>query len=390
MASKKRLSSHIQQKEIITVAFQVLDLSCWKCDSVFHLMMQHPRFRPVIWIIPEKQIFDKEETQRILAIMKKYFSSKGYTVAEYYTIDEINKEYSPDIIFLAKGPSGVTPWNAHTLKDKLVCYVPYCYQNTRRQDFNFGQECQVWRNFYATKNIKKIASRVMLNGGLNISVVGSPVADNYLFAESSEEVHVWRNCGKEKKRIIWAPHWSVGSVSWFNVSTFDNIAEGMLELIRKFADKVQWAFKPHPLLRDTLYKHPNWGKQRTDAYYSLWETLPNTQLENGAYVDLFKQSDAMIHDSGSFIMEYLLVNKPCMYLQRTGGFEDFNDDTIKALECYQKGATIDDVESFILNLLSNPPDPMAEKRAAYRKKYLTPPDGQSCAQLIVNELLNGR
>lgn len=34
------------------------------------------------------------------------------------------------------------------------------------------------------------------------------------------------------------------------------------------------------------------------------------------YVDLFKQSGEMIHDCGSFIMEDMLVNMPCMYLQK--------------------------------------------------------------------------
>jgi DivIVA domain-containing protein len=63
------------------------------------------------------------------------------------------------------------------------------------------------------------------------------------------------------------------------------------EFAEKYADRIQWAFKPHPLLRDTLYQHPDWGKERTDAYYGRWESMPNTQLETGAYVELFKQSD---------------------------------------------------------------------------------------------------
>lgn len=386
----ERLASQMKQKETITVAFQVLDLPCWRCDSVFQLMLEHPRFRPVIWMIPETQIKDAAEQQRNLEAMRDFYAERGYEVAEFYTLDEMREKYAPDVVFLSKPGSGVTPWNARNMERELLCYVPYCFQNATRQDFLFGQECYVWRNFYTTPGIKRLASSHMTNGGCNVVVVGSPVADHYLSAADSVVPPAWRDCGKEMKRVIWAPHWSVGNTSWFNVATFLEVAEGMLQLAEKYADRVQWAFKPHPLLRDTLYQHPDWGRERTDAYYERWATMPNCQFENGAYVELFKQSDAMVHDSGSFIIEYLLVNKPCMYLVREDGFLDFNEDTLRALDCYQKGASVQDVEAFILNLLSNAPDALACTRSCYKEQYLTPPGGKTSAQLIVDELLNGR
>lgn len=382
------IADSVQKKESISVAFMVLDVPSWKCDSVFRLMLKHPRFKPVIWIIPANHITDEEEKTRRLDTMRYFFLKRNYPIAEFHSLDKMRAEYAPDIVFLSKPIAQIGNWSFWSMDRELVCYVPYCYQNTKKNDFVTGLECHVWRNFYATNSIKKLASSVMTNGGCNVVALGSPVADNYLSSEMDSPVSVWKDCGKDRKRIIWAPHWSVNSESWFNVATFLDVSEGMIQLAEKYADRVQWAFKPHPLLRSMLYKLPAWGKERTNAYYERWANMPNCQLETGAYVDLFKQSDAMVHDSGSFIMEYLLVNKPCMYLRRQGGFSDFNDDTLNALECYCWGTSVRDVENFIQDLLSNADDSLKEKRNRFREEYLLPPGG-SCAQLIIDEILNG-
>lgn len=382
-------AAQMRQKELITVAFMVLDLPCWKCDSVFRLMQQHPRFRPIIWIVPELQIKDADERQRKLDELRRQFADRGYPVADMYSLEQMRAEYAPDIVFLAKPYPGVTSWNAWNLDRELICYVPYCYQNTCREDFLYGRENHVWRNFYATRGVGRLATSLMANGGGNVITTGSPCADSFLHAETATQHTAWKRCAPGMKKVIWAPHWTVMGDSFFSVSTFLNVADGMLQLAEKYADRIQWAFKPHPLLRDSLYQHPDWGKERTDAYYGRWESMPNSQLETGAYVELFKQSDAMVHDSGSFIMEYLLVDKPCMYLQLEGSSVDFNEDTQRALDCYRKGKSIEDVESFLLDLLQGKPDAMARPRARYRKSSLIPPRGKTAAQNIIDVILKG-
>jgi CDP-glycerol glycerophosphotransferase (TagB/SpsB family) len=92
------------------------------------------------------------------------------------------------------------------------------------------------------------------------------------------------------------------------------MAELMLELAQAYKDRIQIAFKPHPSLITQLYQHPDWGKERADDYYARWQQMENTQLETGGYVDLFMTSDAMIHDSGSFVVEYLYANRPVMFV----------------------------------------------------------------------------
>lgn len=387
-----QIATRMRQKKVITVVFMAMDLPCWKCDSVFRLMLAHPRFNPIIWIVPELQISDEDERNRNLLLMRSYFETQNFPFIETTSLEELREKCSPDIIFLAKPYWGTMSFDINSLSKELICYVPYCYHNTEKGGFQHYAEEYTWRNFFPSRGVLRQSRQHMNNGGANVVVTGLPIADAYLFPEPGVSLPpAWRDTGERKLRVIWAPHWSISGDSWFKSASFLELAEAMLVMAEKYADRVQWAFKPHPLLRDTLYQHPEWGRERTDAYYERWATMPNTQLEVGDYEALFKQSDAMIHDSGSFIIEYLLVDKPCMYVQNDNYSKiDFNEDTREALSCYHKGNTIQDIEEFLQWLIQGGHDSMKPARHRYRKNYLKSPHGVSAAQNIVNSILKGR
>lgn len=161
----------------------------------------------------------------------------------------------------------------------------------------------------------------------------------------------------------------------------------MLQLAKKYAHLAQFAFKPHPWLYRELCKTPGWGKEKADAYYTAWQELPNTQLELGLYKELFRQSDAMIHDSGSFIIEYLLMNKPCMFLKQGNHFQAFNSCTQQALQCYTLAQSNDDIEQFLQEQVLADVDALQAKRAAFVQAHLSPPHGKSAAENIITCIL---
>ena len=114
---------------------------------------------------------------------------------------------------------------------------------------------------------------------------------------------------------------------------------------------MQWCFKPHPILNSKLQNHADWGREKTEEYYEFWKNQSYSQLNEGDYVDLFCESTAMIHDSGSFLAEYLHVNKPVLYLVNTDNYMDFyNDFGKKALDCCDLGKSENDILIFIENL----------------------------------------
>ena len=157
-------------------------------------------------------------------------------------------------------------------------------------------------------------------------------------------------------------------------------------MAKKFEDKALFVFKPHPLLRIRL--NLLWGKDKTDAYYLQWETMPNTSINEGEYVDLFLKSDAMIHDSGSFLTEYLYTHKPVM---RTMNDVDpktmYNDFALDVLDVYYKAYNELDIEQFIQNVIDGV-DPMKEAREKFYKERLLPPNSKLPSENIINDIID--
>lgn len=86
--------------------------------------------------------------------------------------------------------------------------------------------------------------------------------------------------------------------------------------------------------------------EEVKAYFDAWDNLPNAKLVlGGNYSDLFKTSDAMINDSGSFMTEYQYVHKPMLYLER----KEPNDFGYRIKEILYKarGDDYESIEAFI-------------------------------------------
>lgn len=384
---KERINklSILRQKSRISVAFQVWNLSKWKCDSVFNAMTKSERFEPIIWITNQPNT-----SVQSCAVLKKelelYFKKRNYHFVIASTWSELEQFASPDITFIQEPydfPINLPP----NTNNRLLCYVRYGLPNTLTQEgtnfflnnftlFYFGENTIVATEF----------AEIMQNKGRNIVVTGHPIVD-YLMEREEGMPSVWKKMGKERKKIIWAPHWTVEKQTFFSVSTFLSLADVMVSLAIKYKDSIQFAFKPHPNLYNALCSHSAWGKQKTDAYYEIWATMENSQLENGEYRNLFQQSDAIIHDCGSFILEYMLVGKPCMYLSQGDTEHLFNNMNLEALRCYTIGKTKEDIETFIQEQVIGDYDPHAEKRKAFCEKYLIPPHGKTAAENIIDAIL---
>lgn len=389
---RKRQERHrvlLESGKPINVVFEVTSISKWKVDSLLWLMMKHPRFNPIVWHVPYAGIGGGARDQQELAQCGNYFTAMGAKLVDYASLAGFPEAEKPDILFINE-PYDIsaydTPHNEGIL-DYLVCYIPYGMVSTK-SPLNFDQIVNnaALFNFYESADSVRSIRSMMHNGGGNAINSGHPMADPFLFPWK-EAPQVWKKCGDGLKRVIWAPHWTIEKETcWLFYGTFMQTGEILLEMAEKYRGQIQFAFKPHPNLYYTLCEHPQWGKERTDAFYAKWREMPNTQFENGAYADLFMQSDAMIHDCGSFIQEYLFADKPCMYLKDPDNRQEYSAMATDCLNAYQIGITREEIEAFLQMVLRGE-DPKAEVRRELRKKYLIPPNGKSAAQNIIDCLL---
>ena len=92
--------------------------------------------------------------------------------------------------------------------------------------------------------------------------------------------------------------------------------------------------------------------------------------EGTEYHAYFKYSDAMILDSGSFIAEYLYVNKPQLFLRRPEqGFNELGE-VLRPLLYEVDGEDIDGIEQFVKDVVIQGKDDRQKLREQVLTEFL--------------------
>ncbi len=388
----KHRAHSIGKKDKIKVVFFAINLAMWHYQGIYELLSQDNHFicYVVFTIASDKRSQMKEDLKQ----MREFFTSRGIDFIDYDVNDDLGHDVreliNPDILFYPQPYEGMYPKNHDFLrfKDKLLCYIPYGVYIVNNDDNQYGLKfhCLAWKIYCPFLQYKNRAKKVARNGGWNWVDSGNDHLDRFL---SPEIIDVWKNKDRSLKRLIWAPHFTMSKVSWLEPrSNFLWMSQLMLDIAEKNRDNLQIAFKPHPRLKSELYLLPEWGKEKTDQYYQRWESMENTQLEIGDFVELFKTSDAMIHDSGSFTIEYLFVNKPVAFV--TADFEalkaEHNDLARACLDQHYVVHNEKDVVDFINQVVLGKQDPMKNQRTEFFQTELKPNVIGNTNEFIVNDI----
>lgn len=388
----KDIESQISHKEKIKVAFFATFASVWKYEYLYRLLEKHPRFDPIIIICPvinfgyDNMIITMNECYKRFSI--GYNCIKSYDTETQKYLD-VRNEINPDIIFFTSPYKDLVDsrYYIDQFLDKLTCYVSYGFNESNLYGMFYNLEIHnlVWKLYAETKYHLHYSQKYAYNKGINARLSGYPGIDIFL-DKTYKYKDIWKIKDRNIKRIIWAPHHTFNPSEELHYSCFLELQELMLQLAKKYKNKIQIAFKPHPLLKVKLEKY--WGKEKTDQYYKEWESLPNGIYINGDYIDLFLSSDAIIHESGSFIAEYLYTLKPAMHTTKSDEvYNEFNDFGKACLDVYYHGRTAKDIEDFIVNVIKEY-DPLQQKRLEFYKKNLTPPNNKFASENILNDLIN--
>jgi CDP-glycerol glycerophosphotransferase (TagB/SpsB family) len=273
----------------------------------------------------------------------------------------------------------------------LTCYVPYFFQVTKHLKENFDGFLQnnSWKVFYESDKHFNYAKKYSKNSANNVFVSGYPGLDRFLFNNKPEN-DPWKIKDRDIKRIIWAPHHTIiGQDSGLALSNFLKYASFFQTLALSEDVNVQIAFKPHPLLKSKLYKDRNWGIDKTDNYFEFWKNCSSGLLVEGDYSDLFLTSDAMIHDSGSFTIEYLATQKPTLFLlQSLNQLDSLNSFGKEAVYFHYNAKCKIEIEDFINEVVIKGNDLRKNERIAFIKRNLMPPNNKTASQNIVDYLLS--
>ena len=210
----------------------------------------------------------------------------------------------------------------------------------------------LWRHFLPIKEFKEFAKAIYPAD--NCEIVSYPGLDPFVDKKNILTDIKAANWNKSRSmKVIWAPHHTIEkSVDGPFFSTFLIYAKIMYGLACQ-AENLQICFKPHPALKKKLYNHEEWGRERTDEYYSRWANAINGNINESIYHDFFLSADAMVLDSVSFISEFCSLKKPLCFLIRPDKMDYsnyFNEVGNKIFKEIPKAKSWEEIMAFLNNL----------------------------------------
>lgn len=372
-----RVAKRIRAAGRVRVVFLVMDPAMWKYASFYSELERSGIFDPVVVsaMNPElcrsrEQLIAEQERIRRFCKDNGYAFVEGYDEAEGRWIDL--RSLRPDLVFYAQPYRGavVGAWYPWKMSYALPCFVPYSLSVNGNPVTTRLSTC-AWKIFLPSRFHRDDALRRGAASDVNAVSCGYPFEEKLLGVREEEALAAWpaeKTSGR--KRIIWAPHHSVGvrSANCYVSSAFCEICDFMKELAVKYADRITIAFKPHPVLRSRLDEL--WGSEATDAYYRFWEESGNTFVAEGEYAALFAGSDALIHDCGSFTAEYMYTGKPALYVFRKDRRAVENEFGRRALAAHYSAHESADIEAFVENVVLAGVDGMRAERESFRSGCL--------------------
>ncbi|MCM1003415.1 MAG: CDP-glycerol glycerophosphotransferase family protein [Candidatus Gastranaerophilales bacterium] len=356
--NKTKVLNRLANQTHYKVIFYVYDCAKWKCQSLYDLMGKSKDFTPLIVVTKNaaNNIDNPSyQTQEEILNTFEFFKSRGMNVEMGYnfTLEKHIplKEFEPDIIIYQH------PWYVETSQGPVVCsefaltaYIPYDIATTNLpSDYNLRFHNYVENFFVFNNSFKEYYSQRMDNKGENIKVTGALALDYFT-------AHPPKN---EKQYVIYAPHWTVKHEGTIAYSTFAETGKFMLEYAKR-NPQFNWLFKPHPMLKKALIDNKIMTKQEVKEYYNSWSEA----CFDGDYFKYFNDSQLMITDCSTFLLEYAVTQKPLIRLV-SKNMPEFNTTTEEVVKTYYNAQDIQELEKYLDMILKEKNDPMKKHRKGF-------------------------
>ncbi|MDR2781952.1 MAG: hypothetical protein LBB21_05900 [Holosporaceae bacterium] len=363
------LRKKVERKEKVRVGFLVIFDSVFSARSLYEEMLSNDFFDPFIVVMP-----DVARSEMLQTFNDSYESlSKQYSDVRkgYDPLTGNFTDFSDDMdMAYFDNPYDCMAHEFFSInylrkKDILLFYINYGYMLTKysRTVFALQEYSYFWRIFIETESILEDLKKYQIINGKNAVVTGYCKMD-YLAGEKIEQ--------RTRKTIILAPHHSIVPNTLIFLSEFLRYSDFFLELPNLYPD-INFVFKPHPLLFKTLRKDEFWGTEKVDNYLSKLKSFDNVIYRGtGPYFDLFANSDAIIHDCGSFLAEYLFTERPaCYMLKNVEQIEAMLGDTgQKCLENCYHAFNENDILHFINDIVIKGNDSLKDERIKFMNDVL--------------------
>lgn len=369
----------------IYVAFIVQRPALWvNHASIYAAMQADPAFEASVIAIPKippaALAPDLAEYGRLM----DFLAEKGIPFSKGY--DESVRSWisplvfgCPDIVFLPQPYAHTQGYLYHSTYLKHFCRVAYLSYGAALSHMPLIQyELPIYaacRWIFVESEAHKalfVAHAPALADRL--FVTGHPKLDAY--RESvPRDMGLWK-CPLAKRRIIWAPHFTVTKDR--TPHTFSNFFE-YYEFFLGYAaahPDVEFVLRPHPELFEHMVATGMKTRAEANAYRDRFNALPNGQVyEGGDIFQMFRQSDALLLDSIGFLSEYLPTGKPICFLDSPRR-QRLNPIGEKLLHAFYSAWNAAEIEEFVDQVIAGGDDwRRRDRERAIRTCIYMPPAG---------------
>lgn len=345
-----------KRREKITVIFLVQSMSSWGKHQLLYETMKHNlNFNVHIVVISELD----NSTVSIYDELRSMYSAENIMDAKtsdgWFDIETLH----PDYVFYQKPYDDYIPSmyrSAVVSRYAKVCYFNYGF--TLSEIYKIGMPKRFFRNvslYFAETKFNKMYNTKRFSfshkKGIRKSFyTGYPALEDFL----KQRKDYRESMGF---KVIWTPRWSedaeVGGSNFFRYK--ENVGEFFRD------EQYTLVFRPHPMLFSNSIKIGKMTKDEVAKYLEQYKDNDRKIYDDKPqYAETFWQSDVLLTDFSSVVIEYFLTGKPIIYCYSPAELA-FTEDMERILDLNYVANSWEEASKILCDLKDGR-DPKKEKR----------------------------
>lgn len=369
--------------QIRAVFFAELGSKWDSMASVYSYMCKDPRFDPVVVLTPIFRAIKVDGETKSEIVYDDYLTPMGIPFYNYqdYSIEQD----CPELAFTSQPYESVTLpeyWAQNIAKYTRLVYLPYfiphmMYSDSRITLCKMPIYSYAWRVAGSSQKFAQYYEKYSLCRGSNLIVTGIPKMDYAVQLKEAPRAvpEAWKPKVEGRTVILWN--------TWFDwkVSSLQILEQ----VVPWFAEHKEFAliWRPHPMSWSIIKLYESEYYQRFEILLKAVNAAENMVVDTEPeYAAAFSCSDAQISDFSSMMTQYLLQDKPLLWMNIPGKSLQVveSEEQMVSNRWMEQAVNISDVLDF-LERIKNGEDRNRALRAEVCQEDLQMADGHAAQRI---------